>query len=158
VRTFFTLVLLAVLAVGGWLTWALGSPVTPASQTFVLLHPGYSTRRIASELKSAGVIRNANAFILWHYLHRKRTLKAGEYLFEKSEDARGIHARLVRGDVYVHTVVVPEGYNMFEIAQAIEDAGLGSSQDFLQVATHDTALIADLAPGDAGGLSVSQHL
>jgi UPF0755 protein len=146
VRTFFLLLLLAALAGGGWLAWALLQPVTPAGQTFVLLHPGYSTRRIATELKSAGVIRNADAFILWHYLHHKRSLKAGEYLFEKSATSIDIHRRLARGDVYFHTVVIPEGYNIFDIAQAIQNAGLGSSEEFLKVATSDTALIADLAP------------
>ena len=145
-RTVFILVLLAVLACGGWLAWALTQPVTPAGQTFVLLHPGYSTRRIATELKTAGVIRSADAFVLWHYLHHKHSLKAGEYLFEKSATSLDVHRRLVRGDVYFHTVVIPEGFNMFDIAQAIQNAGLGSSEDFLKVVTSDTALIADLAP------------
>jgi UPF0755 protein len=146
VRTFFLLLLLAILAVGGWLAWALGVPVTPAGQTFVLLRPGYSTRRIAGELKSAGVIRDAHAFIVWHRLHHQHSLKAGEYLFEKTASALDVHDRLVRGDVYIHTVVVPEGYTMFDIAQAIQAAGLGPGQDFLNVAMSDTALISDLAP------------
>jgi UPF0755 protein len=146
VRVIFTLFLLAVLAAGGWLAWALMQPVTPAGQTFVLLHPGYSTRRIATELQSAGVIRSADAFVVWHYLHHKRSLKAGEYLFDNSATAVDVHRRLVRGDVYFHTVVIPEGFNMFDIAQAIQNAGLGSSEDFLKVATSDTSLISDLAP------------
>jgi UPF0755 protein len=145
-RAVFTLFLLAVLACGGWLAWALLQPMTPAGQTFVLLHPGYSTRRIASELKAAGVIRSADAFVLWHYLHHKRSLKAGEYLFEKSATSLDVHQRLVHGDVYFHTVVIPEGFNMFDIAQAIQNAGLGSSEEFLKVATSDTALVADIAP------------
>jgi len=135
-----------VLGVGGWLAWALLSPVTPSSQTFVMLRTGYGTKRIAHELKNAGVIRSADAFIFWHYLHRQRSLKAGEYLFDKTADARTIHDRLVRGDIYVHTVVIPEGFNMFDIAQAIEDAGLGKAADFLQVAKSDTSLISDIAP------------
>jgi UPF0755 protein len=146
VRTTFILLLLAVLACGGWLAWTLTQPVTPAGQTFVLLHPGYSTRRIANELESAGVIRNADAFVLWHYLRHKRSLKAGEYLFDRTATSLDVHRRLVHGDVYFHTVVIPEGFNMFDIAQAIQNAGLGSSEDFLKVATSDTALIADLAP------------
>jgi UPF0755 protein len=146
VRTIFILFVVAVLACGGWLGWALTQPVTPSGQTFVLLHPGYSTRRIATELQSAGVIRSADAFVVWHYLHHKRSLKAGEYLFDTSATAVDVHRRLVRGDVYFHTVVIPEGFNMFDIAQAVQNAGLGSSEEFLKVATSDTALIADLAP------------
>jgi len=145
-RAFFTLLLIAVLALGAWLAWAWYSPVTPAGQTFVLLHPGYSTRRIASELKAAGVIRSTTAFVVWHRLNHKRSLKAGEYLFDKSATSVDIHERLVRGDVYIHTVVIPEGFNMFEIAQAIQNAGLGSGQDFLRVVQSQTDLIADLAP------------
>src|SRR5580704_19312760 len=111
-----------------------------------MLHPGYSTRRIASELKSAGVIRSEEAFILWHYLRRRRSLKAGEYLFEKPANIIDIQKRLRRGDVYFHTVVVPEGFTMFDIARAVEAAGLGPADDFLKVAQSDTALITDVAP------------
>lgn len=145
-RKFFIFILVLVLAVCGWLAWALWTPVEPGGQKFVLLHPGYSTYRIAKELKAAGVIRSANAFVLWHSLHRKRSLKAGEYLFEKAASARQIHGRLARGDIYVHTVVIPEGYTIFDVAQAIQDAGLGSREDFLRIVTSDMALISDLAP------------
>jgi len=145
-RTFLTLLLLAALATGGWLAWALRMPITPEGQKFVLLRPGYSTRRIAAELKSAGVIRNTLAFVLWHRIHRKQSLKAGEYLFDKAATPLEVHDRLARGDIYVHTVVIPEGYTMFDIAQAVQDAGLGSSQQFLEVARTDVGLISDLSP------------
>jgi len=146
-RKIFWLLFIAALAAAGWLAWALLTPVEPPAQTFVLLHPGYSTRRIAAELKSAGVIRSEQAFILWHYIHRGRSLKAGEYLFDKPANIIDLQKRLRRGDVYFHTVVVPEGFTMFDIARAIEAAGLGPAADFLKVAQSDTALIADLAPG-----------
>src|SRR5579863_678984 len=112
-----------------------------------MLRPGYSTRRIASELKSAGVIRSEEAFIFWRYLRRRRSLKAGEYFFDKPSNIIDIQKRLRRGDVYFHTVVIPEGFTMFDIARAIEAAGLGPAQDFLKVAQSDTSLVADLAPG-----------
>src|SRR5215813_6077853 len=128
------LILIAALGAAGWFGWALMTPVEPPAQTFVLLHPGYSTRHIAAELKKAGVIRNEEAFILWHYVHRHRSLKAGEYLFEKPASIVEVQKRLRRGDVYYRTVVVPEGYTMFDIARAIEAAGLGSSADFIKVA------------------------
>jgi UPF0755 protein len=111
-----------------------------------MLRPGYSTRRIAAELKSAGVIHNTLAFVLWHRIHRKQSLKAGEYLFDKAANPLQVHDRLVRGDIYVHTVVIPEGYTMFDVAQAIQDAGLGSSQQFLEVARSEVGIISDLSP------------
>jgi UPF0755 protein len=145
-RKFLTIVLLTVLGVGGWLEWALMTPVTPEGQKFVMLRPGYSTRRIAAELEAAGVIRSRLGFVLWQRLHRKQSLKAGEYLFDKPARTLDVYGRLVRGDIYVHTVVIPEGFNMFDIAQAIQDAGLGSSQEFLAVVQSNLELISDLAP------------
>jgi UPF0755 protein len=147
VRKIVWLVLIAAFASAGWFAWALLTPVEPPGQTFVMLRPGYSTHRIASELKSAGIIRSEQAFILWHYFHRHRSLQAGEYLFEKPANIIDLQKRLRHGDVYFHTVVVPEGFTMFDIARAVEAAGLGSAGDFLKVAQSDTALIADLAPG-----------
>jgi len=146
VRKIFWLIFIAACAFAGWFAWAVLTPVEPSAQTFVMLHPGYSTRRIASELKSSGIIRSERAFILWHYLHRGRSLKAGEYLFEKSANAIEVQNRLARGDVYFHTVVVPEGFTMFDIARAVEAAGLGPAQDFIKVAQSDTSLISDIAP------------
>jgi len=146
VRKLILFVFLIVLAAGAWLAYGLLVPLSTGGQKFVLLRPGYSTRRVARELKNAGVIRSMGAFVLWHELHRRPSLKAGEYLFEHGANAIDVHRRLARGDVYVHTVVIPEGFNMFEIAKAIEDSGLGKAEDFLKVATGDTALISDIAP------------
>lgn len=145
-RKLLTFFLLVALAFGAWLAWSWLVPVTPDGQKFVMLRSGYTTRRIAAELKAAGVIRSEKAFLLWHYFHRRASLKAGEYLFEKPATVAALHHRLVRGDIYTHTVVIPEGYTMFDIAQTIEQAGLGSKEDFLKVARSDTDLIRDLAP------------
>ena len=140
------LILVAVLGAAGWFAWAVLTPTELSGQVFVMLRPGYSTHRIAAELKNAGVIRSEEAFVLWHYVHRKRSLKAGEYLFDKPANIIDLQKRLRRGDVYFHTVVVPEGYTIFDIARAVEAAGLGPADDFLKVAQQDTALIADFAP------------
>ncbi|HSB75687.1 MAG TPA: endolytic transglycosylase MltG [Terriglobales bacterium] len=145
-RALLKFVAVLVLVAAAWLAWALWLPLRPAGQKTVLLHPGFTTRHIARALKSAGVIRSSTAFLLWHFVAHPSTLKAGEYLFEQPASAVQVHRRLARGDVYVHSVVVPEGFNMFEVAQALSDAGLGSRQEFLQAARADTVLIKDLDP------------
>jgi UPF0755 protein len=145
-RALITLFLLVALAAGGWAAWQIYAPVAPPANTSLMLHSGYSTRRIAAELKKAGVIHSVLAFRLWHALHPKPTLKAGEYRFEREATLLQVYDRIARGDIYFHIVTIPEGYTMFEIAKAMEDAGLGSAADFLQVAQTQTQLISDLAP------------
>ena len=145
-RALITLFLIAILAAAGWMAFQVYTPVLPPANTSLLLHTGYSTRRIASELKKAGVIRNETAFRLWHWLHPKPSLKAGEYLFEREATLPQVYGRIAHGDIYFHTVTIPEGYTMFDIAKAMEDAGLGSAVDFLRIAETQTQLISDLAP------------
>ena len=145
-KKLFWLFVLAIVAAAGWLTWATLTPAQPAKKTVLLLRPGYSSRRIATELMNAGVIESKAAFLFWHLTHRGRSLKAGEYVFEKPANIAEIHDRLARGDVYFHTVVIPEGYTMFDIAQVIEAAGLGPGEEFIKTAQSETSLIADLAP------------
>lgn len=145
-RTLIKLFLIVVLAAGGWLAWQLHAPLNPPANTYLLLHSGYSTRRIATELKNAGVIRNKAVFELWHVFHPKPSLKAGEYLFDRKATLPQVYARIARGDIYFHVVIIPEGYTMFDIAQAMEDAKLGSAADFLRIAETQTQLISDLAP------------
>ncbi len=145
-RTLLKLVLLVLVLVALWLAWGLLLPASPNGEKFVLLRPGWSTRHIANELKNAGVIRDSNAFLLWHFLVRPKSLKAGEYKFDQAATAVQVHDRLVRGDVYKHTVVIPEGFNMFDVANAIDAAGLGRREDFLQIARTDLALVSDIDP------------
>ena len=138
--------MLGALGVGAWLAVGIYLPTQPSGQKAVLLRPGWGARRIASELKTAGVIRSADAFLVWHYLHRGRSMKAGEYAFVSSANVPEVMERIARGDFLVRTVTVPEGYTMYDIADAVEEAGVGSSEDFLKEAHSETALIADFAP------------
>ena len=145
-RKLLQLVLILLVAAAGWLGWSLSVRVQPRPGTLVLLRPGWSTRHIAEELQSAGVIRSADAFLLLHYGSHRHKIKAGEYKFDAPASALEVQRRLEAGDIYIHTVVIPEGYNIYDIAAAMEQAGLASREDFLRVARSDVALVADLDP------------
>lgn len=146
IRFLFRLIFIAIILVACFLAYGLLLPAGPQSQQLVQLKSGSSARRIAADLKQAGVIRSQYAFLLWHYLHGDKALKAGEYSFDHRAGVREVYDRITRGDIYFHTVVVPEGFNMFDIASALEAAGLGNRDDFLQIARTQTSLIADLDP------------
>ena len=145
-RTLFTLILLAAVAIGLWFTWAVFLPVNPGETKFVLLYPGWGARRIAETLQNEGVIRSSTAFLLAHYAMGKGSLKAGEYKFDSPATALEVRERVLRGDVFARTVVVPEGYNIYDIAAAVEQAGLSSAADFIAVANHDISLLKGIDP------------
>ena len=117
----------------------------PASALFVDISPGTSATAIAAQLEGAGVIRSRYAFDLLRFVRRGR-LVAGEYRFDHPAPATEVYARLHRGDVYFVTLTIPEGYNIFDIAQAVASAGLGDHDGFLAAEQSQTALISDLSP------------
>jgi UPF0755 protein len=145
---FFRFLVIVVL-LGGVLAAAaaylLGMRVGPSTETFVDLPAGVGTDGIAQRLAQAGIIRNRYAFDLYKQLHGG-TLRAGEYRFDHPANLPEVFARIARGDVYTHTLVVPEGFNIFDIAQAVKAAGLGDAAEFLKAERRNTALIADLSP------------
>ncbi len=145
-RTLLKLVIGLVLAFAVWFTWAALLPVRPAQTTFFLLRSGWSTRHIARNLQQQGVIRSSAAFLLVQYAKGLRTLKAGEYKFDQPASALEVWRRLVQGDVYARTLVVPEGFNMYDIATAVEQAGLGPASDFITAAQNDLFLVRDIDP------------
>lgn len=120
----------------------------PDNATYVDIAPGTGTQAIAAQLEQAGVLRSRFAFDLLR-LARGGRLIAGEYRFDHAAPATEVYARMVRGDVYTIALTIPEGFNIFDIAQAIEAVGLGKHADFLAAERSQTALIADLSPNAA---------
>src|SRR5947209_16381665 len=145
-RFLFRFILLVIAVAAVLLAYGLLLPTGPQSQQFVQLKAGSSARHIAAALQQAGVIRSQHAFLLWHYLRGHKSLKAGEYAFDHPASGREVYDRIVRGDIYFRTVVVPEGFNMFDIAAAIEAAGLGTHEQFLEAAQKQAALVRDIDP------------
>ncbi|MBV9074013.1 MAG: endolytic transglycosylase MltG [Acidobacteria bacterium] len=144
-RKLFAILVLLLIGFAAWIGFAFLVPAGPSQQTFVDFKTGSSVRTIASGLKNAGIIRSRPAFLLLHLL-KSRSLKAGEYAFDHPDSLNDVYNRIARGDTYARVLVVPEGYNIFDIAAAVEHAGIDSQQNFLEQARAQVALVRDLDP------------
>ncbi|MGP8261010.1 MAG: endolytic transglycosylase MltG [Acidobacteriaceae bacterium] len=148
---YLTFLLLLALVVAGLAAWAIYVPIGPAvgtsdeAATYVDISPGTGTEAIATQLEQAGVLRSRFAFDLLRAIKGGKLI-AGEYRFNRPATAPEVYERMVLGDVYTIQVTVPEGYNLFDIAQAVEAAGLGSREAMLAAERSQTELIADLSP------------
>ncbi len=140
--------LLAVLGIGGG-AFLLATPYGPHREVFVEIAPGTSSRQIAKELESSGVVRSRYGFDIWRLtmeLAQGGTLKAGEYRFDHPARIDQVYDRLVRGDVFTIAVTLPEGSNIFDIAARLEAAQLCPKEVFEQAAMSGGTLVADLDP------------
>ena len=147
---YIAIILLLALLVAGAAYYIVLTPYGPTSETFVEVAPGSSTHAIAIQLARTGIIRTQYAFAAIRTYREFKgtsgTLKAGEYRFDHPATPEEIYNRLLRGDVYTKALTIPEGYNIFDIAQAVESAGFASRADFLAAERTNTALISDLNP------------
>ncbi|MGA7156006.1 MAG: endolytic transglycosylase MltG [Acidobacteriaceae bacterium] len=144
---FLLAVAIVVMVVVGFFVYV---PYGPSTETFVEITPGTGTTGIARELQKDGVVRSALAFdalVIWRTLSgRSGSLKAGEYRFDHPVKMAEVYDRIRKGDVYTVSLVIPEGYNIFDIANAVAAAGLDTRADFLKAEQKDTELITEWVP------------
>jgi UPF0755 protein len=136
-----------VAAIGGaWIVHRLNQPYKGFSDPiFVEFERGTSTRSIATVLADKGVIEDRWLFLAARGLRRGENLQAGEYKFDKPASPFEIMGRLARGDIYYMELLVPEGFNMYDIAEAVGKLGTMRPETFL-AAARNPAMIRDLDP------------
>jgi UPF0755 protein len=148
-RWLLLLASVSVLAGAVWVIDNLRRPYRGYSGHLILvIEPGTRAPEVAQLLASRGVLAHRLPFLLLHECGRARhrTLKAGEYLFDRPLRPIDVYRKLIRGDVYLHAIVIPEGSDRFDIARIVQQQLGLSPEDFLR-ATEQTSLIRDLDPG-----------
>jgi len=145
-RALATIFVVLLLAGGAWIAWDLNHPhASPSGREMVEIPPGTDAPAIAGLLVARGVLADRWAFLLRYAVGRihHRRLKAGEYLFDRPVRPLDVYRKLVAGDVYLYSVVVPEGFDRFDIAHVVSERLAIDPADFLRK-TEQTALIRDL--------------
>lgn len=149
-KYFLTLILIVVLAAGGyaaWMWYGITQPYQdfPQEGVFVELPHGASPRYAAYLLKRSGVVRSKLAFEIYARRHPKRTLQAGEYFFDHPMTGGDVFWKIAAGQIYEQPFTVREGQTMFDIARDLEAGKFMPAGDFLYAAS-DPSLIRDFAP------------
>lgn len=139
------LLLLAVFGLLSFAAFTFYVPAGPHTELFLNIPPGTSSAQIAALLQSRGLIWSRVSFDILHMV-KGGTLKAGEYRFDHPVRQSEVYERLERGDVFTRALTIPEGSNIFDIAQRVEAAKLGTREAFLAATKSQVALIADLDP------------
>jgi UPF0755 protein len=112
------------------------TPPTPAPEPVsISVGQDEAVQDIAEMLEKKGVIDSAIQFrTLAELLGYDRTLQAGEYEFDPNTPALEVVYRMHRGIVSPLFVTVVEGWRLEEIADALDEQGIISRDDFLEAA------------------------
>lgn len=116
-------VLIAVIIAGGFFWWVNGSSaVDPknTSEKFFVIDKGESARQIGTDLKNAGLIKDATIFYLQIKLSGKdKNIQSGDFRLSPSQTLPSIINSLVRGPIDVWVTIV-EGKRAAEINETLQ--------------------------------------
>jgi len=141
----FSVVFSAILFVG-YLYWTfIFSTASNVKKDVVYeVTPQKSFMTIAGELESQELIKNAQFFNVYARLTGLRSkIKVGEYALNTEMRPSEILNVLVSGKSLFRPFTIPEGYNLFEIADIVEKNKLGTKDDFLKL-VFDRGFIKEL--------------
>ena len=132
----------AISAYGFW--WvhapASGSP----DEVIVEIPKGATLGKIAHTLEKNGVLQDARAFRYYVQFEKKQNkLRAGEFRLRRDLTPAQLLDTLVKGEVLLHKITVPEGLNAKDIAKVVGASGLATEETFLAV-TEDATLAREL--------------
>ena len=131
--------LAVILATGGALLLAQAAlePVAPGSiQTSIFtVAPGEPVGGVATRLKRDGLLKSALAFrLLARWRDLERDLQVGEFELSPALAPGEILDRIVSGRVVTYQVVIPEGFNLAQIADRLAEAKVVDRDEFLAIA------------------------
>ncbi|MCP4695124.1 MAG: endolytic transglycosylase MltG, partial [Desulfobacterales bacterium] len=99
------------------------------------LHPGQGLKAFAEILAREEIIVQPLKFkLLARFKGQDKRIKAGEYRLSGALSPTAILEKLVAGEVLLHKLTIPEGYNLRQIAKAAASQGFGSETAFYQAA------------------------
>jgi UPF0755 protein len=133
------------LLLSAWLSFEFYfAPKTSPKEIFFVVDKGQGVHDIAQSLKEKGIIKNRQSFHLGYKIYySSKSLKAGEYMFNLPISPKDILKILTDGDVYLHSLTIPEGLTRKEIARHLESLNFADEEEFL-AASSKTKIISSL--------------
>lgn len=124
-----TFLSLALMAAG--LAIFLNAPPLSMQDARFVIREGESARSVASRLKRQNLIVSERYFALLARAAGGMGIKKGKYRIERGLTAPAILVKFLRGDVMTRRVTVPEGWNIYAIAERLGARGVTNPGEFL---------------------------
>lgn len=111
-------------------------PSKDRDNRYIEISSGTHFSQVADILEREGIITGVRRFCLLAKLKGvEKEIKAGDYLFHTAMRPLEVLDKLVRGEYRTHRVTIPEGFNIFQIADLLEKEGLVEKGTFLKYAS-----------------------
>ncbi len=124
--------------------------VVAGQEVIVTIPKGASVSQVATILQEKSVISSRLVFKVVAWIRgEQRNIKAGDYALKTGSDAGDVLDLLISGKTLMMSLTVPEGYNMFQIADIFQQLGLMSRDEFLSMCRNKAFLKELAVDGDS---------
>jgi UPF0755 protein len=131
--------LMSIIALGSlWAVWCYldAPPAGDGAMKSIEIPSGTTFAQVASILEREGVIAGSERFRWLAWLKRvEKEIKAGDYTFNTAMKPSAVLQMLVEGRYKIISVTIPEGFTVAQIAQVLQEKGLGDRENFLNCAS-----------------------
>jgi UPF0755 protein len=114
----------------------------PSADRIVTIDQHAGTQAIVARLAEAGIVRHPLALKIYlRVTGRGGNFKAGDYKFPSPISPLQALEKIRRGEVYLERVTIPEGFNRFDIAEALATkTGKATTEGFLRLMEDQTPI------------------
>jgi UPF0755 protein len=111
-------------------------PSDDATEILFDVAPGQTMGTVSANLESQKLIKNSWLFSKYSRLKGANTkLKKGEYALNQTMTPNQVLEVITSGKSVMRSLTIPEGKNIFDIADILEKNNYGTKQDFLKLVT-----------------------
>jgi len=105
----------------------------------VVIKSGMGLKDISQLLKNQGLIESKYLFLFISLLYGGKLI-AGEYELNKNMSTINIIKKMVNGERNIYIIKIIEGYNIYNVADIFERAGLIKVNEFIEMARNENFL------------------
>ena len=155
-RAVVVIALLVIIVIGaaGWSAYSfLNTPASnDTSEAVFEVRPKESFKTIATHLEESGLVRSARFLELYARFSKVGAkVRVGEYAIRRDAKPKDILATITSGKSIEYSFAVPEGYNIFEIADIFSKKNIATRDEFLKM-VRDPKVVHELLGEDAPSL------
>lgn len=122
----------------------------------LLVKEGETLKSVALRLKQLNLIENESFFLLIGVFTGRNGIKPGKYRIQHDLSSMIILEKLIKGDIIKNRVTIPEGYNIYQIAEKLSDSRITDKNSFLNYSfNRDFLKSIGIMAQSAVGLSLS---
>ncbi len=98
----------------------------------VIIRSGTSLNGIAHQLADQGIVSSAYLFMAISLFYKGKLI-AGEYSFPPDASIFQVLKKMAKGERNVYVLRIPEGYNIYNVAESMQKSHIMSGRDFLKL-------------------------